>query len=557
MIEHAKIPRKQYVDPAWISFRERKEIAKILINSDDCRSFVLATILSTYGSSVRKAGARMLISSQGQSSYTGSVSGGCLEQAVVSDALKTLNSGNHVVKTFSTGGADDDFFGSSIGCEGQLTVLLELLPKQPKSSDLYLYTGLSPTSLTLRTSNSEQINHQSGRSLVSWLGVREDNGHAAVTRGLGDPEIGDYDYLLIEKLTPPPSIVVFGCQDIGLAIIAFAQQLGWDVWAVDHRPNLLSRVRSQFPDTKIWSGRPDNCSFQRDLPPGSAFVICTHNILLDAIILQKAAAANPYYIGLVGSQKRKANLLEQPEIRAILANLGDLLVSPAGGASNRYTPEAIAFAIIAEITNRQEATSAHAYQRPELNAIILAAGRSRRLGSPKQLLTTHCETLLERQIRFCQSALGPNAKIIVMLADDLPAPKISSATPEVRLVPTTANGGIGETIANAIGLVPATSTGLLLSLIDQPLIPLNHYHDLVAEFRRHCDRIIATRADYIGVPAIFPRSFFGDLEMLRGDQGAKHLIHANNPITVVCTAANHDIDYVADLDDLQAPHLAQ
>jgi len=98
---------------------------------------VLATVVSTAGSTYRKPGARMLIMADG--SYLGLLSGGCLESDLKIHAQDVLNSGVARVVEYDMRGPDDLLFGIGAGCEGAMRVLLE--PAGPGSAAA---TGRSP-----------------------------------------------------------------------------------------------------------------------------------------------------------------------------------------------------------------------------------------------------------------------------------------------------------------------------------------------------------------------------------------------------------------------------
>ena len=88
--------------------------------------FALATVVRVAGSSYRKPGARMLISLHGREA--GSVSGGCLERDVITKGRAIiLGGGPPELAVYDTTDQDDMAFGSSLGCEGRIEILVQLL----------------------------------------------------------------------------------------------------------------------------------------------------------------------------------------------------------------------------------------------------------------------------------------------------------------------------------------------------------------------------------------------------------------------------------------------
>ena len=154
--------------------------------------------------------------------------------------------------------------------------------------------------------------------------------------------------------------------------------------------------------------------------------------------------------------------------------------------------------------------------------VVLAAGASRRLGSPKQLQMLHGKTLLHRAVRVAAEA-GCSPVIVVLGAD---AEKIRAACPLDDVV-VVINGGWEEGMASSLRLgvetcrlVARQAEGLIVMTCDQPAITANH-------LRRLMEKEDATASRYAGrsgVPAFFPASDFEALLELRGDTGARDLI---------------------------------
>src|SRR6267378_1986081 len=86
----------------------------------------LATVVQTTGSSYRRPGARMLVFPEGET--VGSISGGCLEQDVILQARKAMESGKHALLTYDTTPEEDVVFGVGMGCKGVVQILVECLP---------------------------------------------------------------------------------------------------------------------------------------------------------------------------------------------------------------------------------------------------------------------------------------------------------------------------------------------------------------------------------------------------------------------------------------------
>ena len=89
--------------------------------SREGRGVALATVMKTWGSAPRQAGSHMAISEQGE--FVGSVSGGCVEGAVVDAALQVLRAGEPRVLEF--GVSNDRAWEVGLACGGRIEIYVE------------------------------------------------------------------------------------------------------------------------------------------------------------------------------------------------------------------------------------------------------------------------------------------------------------------------------------------------------------------------------------------------------------------------------------------------
>jgi CTP:molybdopterin cytidylyltransferase MocA len=190
-------------------------------------------------------------------------------------------------------------------------------------------------------------------------------------------------------------------------------------------------------------------------------------------------------------------------------------------------------------------------------AIVLAAGASRRLGQPKQLLPHNGETLLERAMRLAQEA-GASPLLVVLGAN---APLIRAAVPFENVL-AVENADWEQGIASSIhaglreleAIAPDASGALILGC-DQPRLSAAHLRALLRAFEEQESQAIAasTYAGVLGIPAAFPRTVFPFLLALRGDRGARALLAAPpcSLLAVEFAGGEMDIDLPADLAELE------
>jgi CTP:molybdopterin cytidylyltransferase MocA len=189
-------------------------------------------------------------------------------------------------------------------------------------------------------------------------------------------------------------------------------------------------------------------------------------------------------------------------------------------------------------------------------AIILAAGASRRLGQPKQLLSYRGETLLGRAIRLANEAgvspvlvvLGANFEVV--LAAIQPHTSIPVHNDRWRQ-------GIASSIEaglRALSVCAPEADGALFLGCDQPRLTADHLRSLVGAFAAQESEGIAASsyAGVHGVPAVFPRQTFAELRGLSGDKGARSVIDRAPcaVITIEFPGGEIDIDSPEDLAQL-------
>lgn len=193
-----------------------------------------------------------------------------------------------------------------------------------------------------------------------------------------------------------------------------------------------------------------------------------------------------------------------------------------------------------------------ASRQPVLHAIVLAAGCSRRFGSPKQLVKLDGQLLLHRVIASAGEVAG--AAVTVVLGSN--AAEIAALLPPIGLhVNREWREGVGSSIRSAVRALPGACQGALIVLADQPKVTAASLRRLVSAWHRQPRHIIASRYSAVtGVPAIFPRWCFEELSALRGDVGARAVIarHEDRVVPILLPEAGIDIDRPEDLLDLES-----
>jgi xanthine dehydrogenase accessory factor len=326
-------------------------------------TYLLATVVDVHGSSYRRPGARMLFTAERW--LAGSVSGGCLERDVVAKGPWRTRDGRAQLVTYD--GATDERSGS--GCEGIIEVLVE-------RSD-----GQSPTDPVrfaerCLTEESCGVLFTVFRSPHAELPVGARLGQLASGQLVGDLPEGPLHTqlaahgtrllasaspraealhllgvdLLLEVVVPPTHLFIFGSAHDALPVVTLARATGWSVSVCEPHAQLETRQRFRAADQHLTGPLPLALeALARCARP--AAVIMAHHYERDLEALCGLVASKAPYIGLLGSRKRSARLLED-----VAARMGPLdertrarIHAPVGLAIGAESPQEIALSIVAEV----------------------------------------------------------------------------------------------------------------------------------------------------------------------------------------------------------------
>lgn len=191
----------------------------------------------------------------------------------------------------------------------------------------------------------------------------------------------------------------------------------------------------------------------------------------------------------------------------------------------------------------------------ELACLVLAAGGSRRLGAPKQLVRRGTRPLIVHALAAAHRAL-PRAPVIVVLGARVARLRgvVRQAAPQARIVYNAEWAeGLASSLKAGLTAVPPGTTALLVLLVDQPDVDARALRRLVLAWRRRPG--IAAAAHYLGkpgVPAILPRRYWREIRTLTGDSGARSVLRAHRVTLVAMPEAVLDIDTRADAERLAA-----
>lgn len=297
------------------------------------KAAALATVVETWGSAPRRAGSQMAVSELGE--MAGSVSGGCVEGAVVLEAMEAIAAG--VPRLLSYGVADETAFSAGLACGGTISVLVE-----PVAPMLGLLEELVAARAARRAVGYVVDLGDWSRKLV------EPGQDEAVDARLRGDKAGVEAGRFILPCNPPLRLIVVGAVHVAQPLVAMARLAGYDPVLVDPRQSFATA--SRFPGEVILEGWPDEALRGLGLDGRTAVVTLTHDPKLDDPAIMVALRSRCFYLGCLGSRKTHAARLE----RLIAAGFSEgeigRIHAPVGLAIGAQGPGEIAVSIMAQIT---------------------------------------------------------------------------------------------------------------------------------------------------------------------------------------------------------------
>lgn len=299
----------------------------------------LATVVETWGSAPRPVGSQLAISAAGE--IMGSVSGGCVEGAVVAEAVDAMADGKPRLLTF--GVSDDTAFAVGLACGGTIRVLVEPVGQAMPVEMLQALVAA-----------------RAGRRAVAYL-VHPETNARRLTAGPGDPLADsiatrmradrsgmEEDGTFIAIHNPPLRMIVVGAVHIAQPLVVMARLCGYDPTLIDPRAAFGSDAR--FPGETILDDWPDEAMATLAPDARTAVVTLTHDPKLDDPAIRAALASKAFYIGCLGSPRTHAKRLDRLRAAGVDDTAIARIHAPVGLDIGAKSPAEIAVAIIGQIT---------------------------------------------------------------------------------------------------------------------------------------------------------------------------------------------------------------
>ncbi|MGB2318906.1 MAG: XdhC family protein [Candidatus Puniceispirillum sp.] len=289
----------------------------------------MAFVMQTWGSSPRQAGSIMLI--RDDHHIEGSVSGGCVEGAVIDSAQSALASGTGQRLDF--GVADETAWDVGLSCGGSIAILVSPVGDQ----------GIDSATLA-RAATQSRARENVRFALDAATGKIDPD--MSIPADVTTPCIyNDTHFIFIQP--PSPRLIVVGGVHIAQHLVPMARRIGLDVTLIDPRSSFASEAR--FIDCTIITDWPENALKTMTLDAQTALVTLTHDPKIDDDALLPALASDLFYIAALGSRRTHEKRVTRLLAAGCDANSIARIHAPAGLDIGTKDPAGIAISILAEL----------------------------------------------------------------------------------------------------------------------------------------------------------------------------------------------------------------
>ena len=322
----------------------------------------LATLVNTRGTTPRKEGAQMLVGEGGR--ILGSVTiGGCVDAQVIEESAGVLDKNRPRLLELDLG--DEEAWEIGLTCGGTIEVFMEPVSlDRPGDATLAFYErARAHADAGGRAAIVTRLDATGGgvKMLILDTGVTEgslgsaeldgrlrEEARAALQAGKSKTVLADETRAFVEVLVPPSILAIVGGSHVAMPLVTLARTLGFRTVVVDGRPRFATRER--FPDVDdLRIGIPSDLVREIPLLSSTALVLVAHDYKYDVPVLKHALGTSVGYIGLLGSSRRGAAILNLLREDGIGEDALERVRVPIGLDLGAQSAPEIALAIMAEV----------------------------------------------------------------------------------------------------------------------------------------------------------------------------------------------------------------
>ncbi|MDD9986989.1 MAG: XdhC family protein [Spirochaetaceae bacterium] len=333
--------------------------------------FALARVVATWGSAPRRPGGAMAVTADLQ--VAGSLSGGCIEAAVIEEAVRLL-AGERGPGRLEYGIEDERAWSVGLSCGGKLSVYLTepepdvweaILDGLEWQRPAVLLTRLHDGSAShaLIDLDEQRVQASAGGDPYGPDTVAAACEFAAAEQESGLVQVSGVD-TFVHVLPRPDELLIVGAGHIAVHLVAFARELGFRTVVIDPRRVFATSERFAAEPDELLAEWPDRALAGRPVTESTYAVLLTHDPKIDDAALGHLLPSPAAYIGALGSSRTHARRRRRLQEAGFDKQAIDRIRGPAGLAIGAVSPDEIALAIMAQVIETKRAVRVPARPSP-------------------------------------------------------------------------------------------------------------------------------------------------------------------------------------------------
>lgn len=309
------------------------------------KKLALARVISTWRSSPRPRGSALVVSEDGD--MVGSVSGGCVENAVVVAAQEVIRTGESVVKDF--GVADEDAWEVGLSCGGAISVYITPFLDEELWTRVKGYQETSEGMVLLSNLRTHEHQYLSSSSFVD--SVDEVIRSARATYLSESSQVIDIgaDKYFVHSFLPKKKMLLIGSAHITTELLGWAHDLGFETTVIDPRDTFAKKTSYQVEPDQLLVKWPQEVLPEFALDADTYAVILSHDPKIDDEALKLLLRSDVKYIGALGSRKTHAKRVDRLIVYGFTMQEIERIDAPIGLDIGSQTPREIALSVIAAV----------------------------------------------------------------------------------------------------------------------------------------------------------------------------------------------------------------
>lgn len=498
-------------------------------------ALAIATLVKTRGSTPQVPGASAIIGKHGL--LHGTLGGGVMEGEMLSKAMRTTVSHQNLIEEYNL----DSDLAADAGpiCGGYATILVDANPEVSldvfKALDDSLRSNQSGILVTVIQHHEDQV-ASLGRIWISQDEALTYNpkGKASIDtarilhtlqnkKPVLEESEDEGNLIFYQPVFPDPQLIIVGAGHIGKALSHLGKLLDFQVTVIDDRPEHANN--KNIPDADIiLSNDIENDLKNVNITENSYIVIVTQGHKKDGVALRQVVHSNAAYIGMIGS-KRKTRLMKEEFINNEWATRKELdaIYAPIGIDIHSKTIQEIAISIAGQLVKvRQEKHARNS--RQDIEIIVLAAGKSVRMGQQKLLMTYGEKSILENIVEKALNSKAGSVKVVVGSHRDQVYDLIKDRP--VQIVENfDFEEGMLSSVQRGFNALSSTARAGIILLGDQPMVQSLVIDKLIESFEKTGKGIIIpVYNNKRGHPVLIDTKYIPRINQLDPNKGLRQLM---------------------------------